>query len=107
VSAAPRIVRSARQVSFRVRLTPRGGADRIEGWQRSADASWHLKARVAAPPEDGKANASLLALLARELHIPKSSLTIASGVTARLKTVAAIGDADALAARLAAIGESR
>jgi uncharacterized protein YggU (UPF0235/DUF167 family) len=94
-------------VSFRVRLTPRGGADRIEGWLQSADANWHLKARVSVPPESGKANTSLLALLASELHIPKSSLTIASGMTARLKTVAASGDADALAARLIAFGESK
>jgi uncharacterized protein YggU (UPF0235/DUF167 family) len=90
-----------------VRLTPRGGADRIEGWQRSSDDSWHLKARVSAPPEDGKANASLLALLAAELHIAKSRLTIASGTTARLKTVVVTGDAEALATRLAAIGESK
>ena len=94
-------------MSFRVRLTPRGGADRIEGWQRGADNSWHLKARVSVPPEEGKANAGLLALLASELHIPRSSLTIASGMTARLKTVVATGDAGALAAKLTAIGESR
>jgi len=66
-----------------------------------------LKARVSAPPEDGKANASLLALLAAELHIPKARLTIASGATARLTTVVATGDATALAARLAAIGASK
>jgi uncharacterized protein YggU (UPF0235/DUF167 family) len=95
----------AGQCAFKVRLAPRGGADRIEGWQRSADDTWHLKARVSSPAEDGKANASLIALLANELKIPKSRLSIASGVTARLKTVVATGDADALAAKLTAIGE--
>lgn len=90
-----------------MRLTPRGGGDRIEGWQRGADESWHLKARVSVAPEDGKANASLLALLARELHIPKSRLTIASGATSRLKTIVATGDTDQLTARLTALGESK
>ena len=106
MSAASRIISKPGQVSFRVRLTPKGGTDRVEGWQKSADETWHLKARVSTPPEDGKANASLLALLARELHIPKSGLTIAHGLTGRLKTVVATGDADALTARLTAIGES-
>ena len=105
MSAPARIIVGAEQVSFRVRLTPRGGADRVEGWQRSADDTWHLKARVSVPPEEGKANASLLALLARELHIPKSSMSISSGATARLKTIVAIGNTNALVARLAAIGE--
>ncbi len=90
-----------------MRLTPRGGADRIEGWQESGGGDhWYLKTRVSAPPEEGKANARLLALLASELHIPKSSLTIASGTTGRLKTVVATGDSDVLVARLVAIGES-
>ena len=93
-------------MSFRVRLTPRGGTDRIDGWQRSGDERWHLKARVSVPPEQGKANAGLLALLARELHIPKSSLKIASGENSRLKMIVAAGDVDALAARLTAFGDS-
>lgn len=90
-----------------MRLTPKGGGDRIEGWQQGADDSWHLKARVSVPAEEGKANASLLALLARELHIPKSRLTIAGGTTARLKTLVATGDADSLMATLTAFGESK
>lgn len=107
MSANAPIVRSVGRVSFRVRLTPRGGSDRIEGWQQSADGSWHVKARVAAAPDDGKANESLLALLAGELHIAKSNLAIASGTVSRLKTVVAAGDANALAAKLTALGESK
>ena len=92
---------------FRVRVTPRGGADRIEGWHQSADDSWHLRVRVSAPPDDGKANASLLALLARDFHIPKSKLEIATGKTGRLKTIVASGDTGALMAKLDALGESK
>lgn len=92
---------------FRLKLTPKGGADRIEGWAKGADSLWYLKVRVAAAPEKGRANDSLLALLARELHIPRSSLTIASGTTGRLKTIVASGDADALMAKLNALGDSK
>jgi uncharacterized protein YggU (UPF0235/DUF167 family) len=62
--------------------------------------------RVAAAPERGKANDSLLALLARELHIPRSAIAVRSGLSHRLKTIAAEGDGDGLAARLAGFGEA-
>jgi uncharacterized protein YggU (UPF0235/DUF167 family) len=40
-----------------VRLTPRGGRDAVEGWATGADGRSFLKARVAAPPVEGEANA--------------------------------------------------
>lgn len=87
-------------VSFQVRLTPKGGRDAVEGWQQASDGSEHLKARVRAVPEDGKANAALIALLASELAIPKSAIRIAAGATSRLKRVEIAGDAAALTALL-------
>jgi len=45
---------------FRVRLTPKGGRDAIEGWWTDGAGRAALKARVAAPPEDGKANTALM-----------------------------------------------
>ena len=87
-------------VSFHVRLTPKGGRDAVEGWETASDGSQHLKARVRAVPEDGKANAALIALLAKTLAMPKSSVHIASGATARLKRVEIAGDPAALAIRL-------
>jgi uncharacterized protein (TIGR00251 family) len=83
-----------------VRLTPRGGRDAIEGWAKAADGSRHLKARVSAPPEDGKANDSLIRLLAKFFSVPKSSLRIVSGATSRLKRVEIAGENAALTARL-------
>ncbi len=70
-----------------VRLTPRGGADRIEGWARDAEGRPLLKARVAAAPTDGAANAALERLLAKALGRPPSSVRIAAGQTARVKQV--------------------
>lgn len=65
-----------------------------------------LKARVRAAPEDGKANEALIALLAKELGIAKSSLAIVVGQKARLKTIEAAGDTTALTARLNGWGEA-
>ncbi|MFZ5668289.1 MAG: DUF167 family protein [Pseudomonadota bacterium] len=70
-----------------VRLTPRGGRDAVEGWASGPDGRPYLKARVAAPPVEGEANAALTALLARALGAPKSSVRIAAGQGGRLKSV--------------------
>lgn len=83
-----------------VRLTPRGGRDAIDGVETLADGRPVLKLRVRVAPSDGEANAALLALLARELDLPRSTVTLATGATARLKTVALTGEPLALAARL-------
>lgn len=87
-------------VEFRVRLTPKGGRDALDGWARAGDGTFHLKARVRAAPEDGRANAALIELLATELGVAKSALALVSGQKARLKTIRAAGDTTALARRL-------
>ncbi len=78
---------------IRVRLTPRGGRDRVEGWiddPENPDKQL-LKARVAAPPVDGGANAALVRLLAKALKVSKSDVTITAGQTSRTKTVSIQG----------------
>jgi uncharacterized protein (TIGR00251 family) len=47
-----------------------------------------LRIRIAAAPEDGKANSALTAFLAKELGCPKRDIAIVSGEKSRLKTVA-------------------
>lgn len=87
---------------MQVRLTPSGGADRIDGVGRDSEGRVYLKARVRAPPEDGKANAALEALLAKALRLAKSNVSVARGATARMKTVVCEGvGADEIAAFLA------
>ena len=93
-------------VVFALRLTPKGGRDWVEGWTLGADGKEHLKARVSVAPEDGKANAALIALLAKALGLPKSSIRIAAGETSRLKTIAIATDSPALKARLETWGET-
>ena len=46
-----------------------------------------LKIRLAAPPVDGKANATLMAFIADRLDIAKSAVALKSGQTSRRKVV--------------------
>ncbi|HEY0106409.1 MAG TPA: DUF167 family protein [Rhizomicrobium sp.] len=93
-------------LSFVVRLTPKGGRDRIDGWDTGADGNSYLKTRVAMPPQDGKANAALIALLAKSLSVPKSNVAIVAGHAARLKTICISPAPPDLPARLERIGVS-
>lgn len=70
-----------------VRVTPRGGRDSVEGWSRDEAGRPILKLRVAAAAAEGAANAAVIALLAKALDRPKSSVRIVRGETARLKQV--------------------
>jgi len=45
------------------------------------------RARVAAPPERGKANAALVELLAETLDVPRARVRVVGGQTSRRKIV--------------------
>ena len=49
------------------------------------DGSW--LAQLKSPPVDGKANQELIALVAAHFGCPRSSVTLRSGATGRLKRV--------------------
>ena len=64
------------------------------GAKRSAIVGRHgdgWKVRVTAPPEGGKANAAVLALLADTLALPRASVTLVSGGGSREKVVEVSG----------------
>ncbi len=85
---------------MRIRLTPKAARSRVEGVGAGADGAAVLKVAVTAPPERGKANAAMIALLAKTWRLPKTSMAITVGATARRKTVLVKGDGKALVARL-------
>jgi uncharacterized protein len=63
------------------------------------------KVRVAAPPEDGRANAAVVALLAETLGVPARTISVVSGHGARDKLVELAGIApDEIGRRLEAVG---
>ena len=60
------------------------------GASRSEFAGKHgerIKVRLAAPPQDGKANAALIEFLARHYGVPRRSVRITSGLKSRQKRV--------------------
>jgi uncharacterized protein len=79
-------------VTLWLRLTPKGGRDAIDGVETLADGRAVLKARVRAAPEDGRANAALVELIAKALASPKKAVAIRSGETSRLKKLFIAGD---------------
>ena len=89
-------------ILLHVRLTPKGRAARIAGVEDHGGKPV-LKAYVTAPPEDGKANAALIALIADWLGVPKSTVAVSSGQKSRLKSIAVSGDPDKLLGTIAAL----
>lgn len=89
-------------VRVRVRLTPRASASRLAGLVAEADGGVALKVMVTAAAEDGKANAALIAVLARAWHLAKSDVAIVAGAADRRKTLHLAGAADRLLPVLAA-----
>jgi uncharacterized protein len=74
-----------------VRITPRSAAPGVRGVE-SRGGKPYLKVHVTAAPEDGKANAALVAVVAAWLGVPKSAVAIASGQKARIKTLCIAGE---------------
>ncbi len=87
--------RGASGVTVELRVQPRARRTALE------TAGGTLKAAVTAPPEDGKANDAVVALLAETWRLPKSSFGIVKGASTRTKTVSVAGDPAALADRIA------
>ncbi|MCP4380630.1 MAG: hypothetical protein GY798_04285 [Hyphomicrobiales bacterium] len=79
-----------------VRLTPRASREGIDGIADDAAGRSMILARVRAPPADGAANKALVGLLARTFGVRKSSITLVSGLTSRLKRVRIAGDTERL-----------
>lgn len=86
-------------VTLFVRAQPKARADRIAGIVEDADGGVRLKIQVTAAPEDGKANAAIVKLLAKTLKLPKSAVELTAGAASRSKTLRIGGvDAETLAA---------
>lgn len=83
-----------------VRLTPRASRDAIDGVETTADGRAHLAARVRAVPEKGAANEAVEKLIASVLELPRRSVSVTFGATARLKTLRIAGDPVRIAAKL-------
>jgi len=72
--------------TFQVRVHPRAKKNAVTG--EVGDA---LKLALTAPPVEGRANEACIAFLAEVLNVPRSSVTIAAGVSNRLKVIRVAG----------------
>ena len=80
------IQESATGISFQVKVHPRAKRDAITGALGDA-----LKLSLTAPPVEGRANEACVEFFARLLKVPRSSITIASGQSSRLKVIRITG----------------
>lgn len=87
----------------RVRVTPRGGADRIDAVELDENGHPLVRLRVRAAPADGQANAAVGVTLAKALGLSKSKVTLVSGATSRIKIleIEGLDEAEVMARLLA------
>jgi uncharacterized protein (TIGR00251 family) len=81
-------------VRLRVRVQPRASRTEIAGVLGE-----ELRVRLQAPPVDGAANEALVRFLAETLGVPRSAVTIVSGLSSRSKSLAIEGIAPPEAGR--------
>ena len=81
-----KIQQSANAVVFSVKVVPRSSKTSVSGLLGGM-----LKIKLAAAPEKGKANESLLEFLADTLGVKKNSIAITSGLTSPVKTIQITG----------------
>jgi uncharacterized protein (TIGR00251 family) len=81
-----------------LRVKPGGRRDRVAGIYGD-----RLRVEVTAPPEKGKANEAVRALLARAFGVPRHAVEIVAGEASRDKTIRIALPPEAARERLAAI----
>ena len=86
----------SRGLRISVRLQPKASRDEIVGVEAGDGRAPHLKVRVTAPPESGKANAALERLLAKTWRVAPTTVQVIGGATSRNKSVLIQGDGTAL-----------
>ena len=89
------IHRDGERVFFNIRVTPRASANELAGEREGV-----LLVRVTAPPVEGKANAAVVAVLAKALDVPRSAVRLERGAAARTKRVSVPQGAEADLRRL-------
>ena len=86
--------RTATGVTVVLRAQPRARRTALDG--RGAV----LKAAVTAPPEEGKANAAVIDLLAETWQLPRSAFAVMRGAASRDKVLSISGEPELLAGRI-------
>ena len=94
-------------IELAVKAQPRAGRTAVDGVVTDAAGKAWLAIKLAAPATDGRANAALLAALAKRLGVPASACSLVAGPGSRWKRVRVAGDPAALADRAAGLARHR
>lgn len=86
------LIADARGARLAVRVTPKAGNDEVTGVERWSDDRLWVIARVRAVPDRGKANAAVIKLIAGEIGLAKTYISVLSGGTSRNKILLIEGD---------------
>jgi uncharacterized protein YggU (UPF0235/DUF167 family) len=86
---------------IKVKVVPGASGSGVSGWLGDS-----LKVRVSQPPEKGKANAAVEAVVCKALNLPDGSAKIVSGLSSQRKTIAIYGLSSAEIHQRLAIGNS-
>jgi uncharacterized protein (TIGR00251 family) len=86
-------------VSVTVKVQPKSRRPGIQGRAVSAHGPC-LRIGVNEPPEDGRANRAVCAVLAEALDVPTAAVAVTLGQTSRDKTLHVAGEPTLLTARL-------
>lgn len=81
-----KVEQSREGVTFSVKVHPKAKRERISGWLGDA-----LKLEITAPPIDGRANEACISFFSKFLKVPRSSVTIAAGLSSRNKVMQITG----------------
>lgn len=69
-------------ILLKLYVQPRSSRNQLAGVHNDT-----LKLRLTTPPVEGKANKAVITYLAKRLHLPKSAVTIQSGLQSRAKNI--------------------
>lgn len=93
---------TAEGIRLRLRVVPKSRREGPQGLAETAEGTQALKLGINAAPEDGKANAAIIALLAKHLSVAKAAISVAAGAKDRRKLVDIRGRPPELVAALEA-----
>lgn len=95
------VSRVANGLRLTLKVTPKASVDRVRPVARDASGVAFLQVSVTAVPEDGKANAAVIALLAKRWKLAKSTIEVVRGATDRRKILEIrTDDAEGVEARI-------
>jgi uncharacterized protein len=94
------LIPSPEGIRLRIRVKPGSSRQAVLGLTDLPGGEAAVLIAVSAPPEDGKANAAVAGLLSKLWGVPKTSIRVRTGATARTKILEVAGDPETLATRL-------